>query len=169
MTDRATSPASSPSRRLRPGVLLLAAAFSAAALYAAGGHAPDWGRLARQPLEIQLHIAGALFALLIGTVLLVGIKGTAVHRGLGWAWVLAMTVTAISSLFIRQINGGALSLIHLLSGWTLIGLPMGVWAVRRGRIRAHARHMTGLFIGALIVAGAFAFVPGRLMWSLFFG
>ena len=29
--------------------------------------------------------------------------------------------------------------------------------------------MTSLFWGASIVAGAFTFLPGRLMWRLFFG
>jgi uncharacterized membrane protein len=29
--------------------------------------------------------------------------------------------------------------------------------------------MTWTFIGGLIIAGAFTFLPGRLMWELFFG
>ena len=29
--------------------------------------------------------------------------------------------------------------------------------------------MAGLFLGGLIVAGLLAFIPGRLMWRLFFG
>ena len=29
--------------------------------------------------------------------------------------------------------------------------------------------MTSLYWGASIVAGLFTFVPGRLMWQLFFG
>ena len=132
-------------------------------------HAPDWGLLARQPWVIQLHIAAATAALLLGTVQLVGIKGTGVHRLLGWSWVVAMFTVAVSSLFIRQINPGSFSWIHLLSGWTLIALPMALFAVRRGRIASHARGMTWTFIGGLIVAGAFTFLPGRLMWEVFFG
>jgi uncharacterized membrane protein len=34
---------------------------------------------------------------------------------------------------------------------------------------AHRHTMTGLFLFGRIVAGAFTFLPGRLMWRLFFG
>lgn len=130
--------------------------------------APDWALLIDQPPAILLHLSGALTALLIGGVQLVGTKGATTHRVLGWIWVVAMTVTAVSSLFIRQINGGAFSFIHILSGLTLIALPMAVHAARRHRVRDHRSHMIGLFAGALIVAGTLAFLPGRLMWAVFF-
>jgi uncharacterized membrane protein len=29
--------------------------------------------------------------------------------------------------------------------------------------------MTGLFVGGLLIAGVFAFLPGRLMWRVVFG
>ena len=92
-----------------------------------------------------------LLALLLGTVQLVGIKGTGVHRLIGWSWVVAMVTVAISSLFIRQINPGSFSLIHLLSGWTLIALPMALFAIRRGRVARHASGMTWTFVGRLII------------------
>ena len=166
------SPAASatfPARRL----LLLAAVAGGAgltlAIASSFAHAPDWALLARQPWVIQLHIAAALLALLLGTIQLVGIKGTGVHRLIGWTWVVAMVTVAISSLFIRQINPGSFSLIHLLSGWTLIALPMALFAIRRGRVARHASGMTWTFVGGLIVAGAFTFLPGRLLWEVFFG
>lgn len=132
-------------------------------------HWPDLALLARQPFQIQLHIAAALTALLLGTVQLIGVKGTTAHRIIGWTWVIAMAITAVSSLFIRQINPGSFSFIHLLSGWTIIALPMAVYAARKHRVLAHRRGMTGMFVGGLIVAGALTFLPGRLMWALFFG
>lgn len=166
------SPAASatfPARRL----LLLAAVAGGAGLALAiastFAHSPDWALLARQPWVIQLHIAAALTALLLGTVQLVGIKGTGIHRLIGWTWVIAMVTVAVSSLFIRQINPGAFSFIHLLSGWTLIALPMALFAIRRGRVASHASGMTWTFVGGLIVAGAFTFLPGRLLWKVFFG
>ncbi len=124
--------------------------------------------LAAPPI-IQLHIAGAVVALAIGTVLMVGIKGTKIHKVLGWTWVAAMALTAVSSLFIRQINHGAFSYIHLLSGWTIIALPMAIFAIRRGKVAIHRRAMTGLFVGGLIIAGLLTFLPGRLMWGVFLG
>ena len=132
-------------------------------------HAPQLWRIAQATLAIQIHLASVALALGIGIVLLAGVKGSTLHRTLGWTWVLAMAAAAVSSLFIRQINPGHFSFIHLLSGWTLIGLPMAVAFARRHKVRPHARAMTGLFTGGLILAGLFAFMPGRLMWRLFFG
>jgi uncharacterized membrane protein len=132
-------------------------------------HAPELWRIAAAGPVIELHLAGVAVALLIGLVLLAGVKGTLVHRVLGWTWVIAMVTAAVSSLFIRLINPGHLSFIHLISGWTILALPMGVAFARRHRVRLHARMMTGLFTGGLILAGLFAFMPGRLMWRLFFG
>ncbi|ALL14675.1 DUF2306 domain-containing protein [Caulobacter henricii] len=132
-------------------------------------HAPDLGLLAAAPLVIQLHVAGAVTAFVIGAVLLAGVKGTGLHKALGWTWVLAMTLTAVSSLFIRTINPGHFSLIHLLSGWTLIALPMAIFAIKRRKVRQHARAMTGMFVGGLLIAGLFTFLPGRLMWHVFLG
>tara|TARA_R110002051_G_scaffold115308_1_gene188378 strand:- start:1169 stop:1801 length:633 start_codon:yes stop_codon:yes gene_type:complete len=132
-------------------------------------HAPDMALLLAQPLTVQLHIAAALTALLIGLVLLAGTKGNTLHRTLGWIWVVAMMTTAVSSFFIRTINPGALSWIHLISGWTVIALPMAVHAARRHRVAAHRQGMTGLFVGGLLIAGALTFLPGRLMWRVVFG
>ncbi|WP_428153572.1 DUF2306 domain-containing protein [Brevundimonas sp.] len=135
-------------------------------------HAPDWRLLLTSPPAIQIHVAAALTALAIGVVLLIGVKGNRLHRTLGWTWVLAMATTAVSSFFIHRLNPGGpggFSLIHLLSGWTVIALPMAVHAARRHRIADHRRAMTGMFVGGLIVAGVFTFLPGRLMWAIFFG
>lgn len=132
-------------------------------------HAPELWRIAAAAPAIQIHLAGVTLALLIGVILLVGVKGTLAHRALGWTWVLAMTAAAVSSLFIRILGHGHFSFIHLLSGWTLIALPMGVAFARRHKVRMHARMMTGVFTGGLILAGLLAFMPGRLMWNLFLG
>lgn len=132
-------------------------------------HAPELWRIAAAGPVIQAHLAGVALALLIGIVLLIGVKGSLTHRVLGWTWVIAMMAAAVSSLFIRMINHGHFSFIHLLSGWTIIALPMGVAFARRHKVKMHARMMTGLFTGGLILAGLLAFTPGRLMWNLFLG
>ena len=80
-----------------------------------------------------------------------------------------MLTTAVSSLFIRVLNHGAFSLIHLLSGWVIIATPMAVWAARRHKVDFHRKMMAGLFTGGLVVAGALTFLPGRMMWNVFFG
>jgi uncharacterized membrane protein len=132
-------------------------------------HAPDFAKIAEAAPVIQLHLASALTALAIGVALMMRVKGTGLHKLLGWTWVLAMGSTAVSSLFIREINNGAFSFIHLLSGWTIVGLPGAVYAIKRGKVAIHRRAMTGMFVGGLLLAGLFAFIPGRLLWTVFLG
>ena len=132
-------------------------------------HAPQLWRLLQVSPAIQIHLAAVVLALGVGVTLLAGVKGDTRHRALGWGWVIAMMTAAVSSLFIRMINHGQFSYIHLLSGWTIIILPVAVMLARRHKARAHGRAMTGIFTGGLILAGLLAFMPGRLMWSLFFG
>jgi uncharacterized membrane protein len=132
-------------------------------------HAPNFGLLAVAPIQIQIHVAAVSTALAVGIALMLGLKGNTVHRTLGWIWVVAMATAAISSLFIHRSNPGGFSFLHLFAGWTLIALPMGVFAARKHNVRLHGRTMTGLFVGGLLIAGAFAFMPGRLMWQIAFG
>ena len=132
-------------------------------------HAPHFGLLAVAPIQIKIHVAAVSTALAVGIALMLGLKGNTVHRTLGWVWVAAMATAAISSLFIHRSNPSGFSFLHLFAGWTLIALPMGVFAARKHNVRLHSRTMTGLFVGGLLIAGAFAFMPGRLMWQIVFG
>lgn len=128
----------------------------------------DLSPLMRIPAVLQAHIGGAILSFVIGTVLLRGVKGNMLHRVLGYTWIAVMAVTAISSFWLTGLNGNSYSFIHLLSGWTIIVLPMGLAAARRRNIAAHRKEMTGIFMGGMLIAGLFAFLPGRLMWHLFF-
>jgi uncharacterized membrane protein len=117
---------------------------------------------------IQLHVLGAVTAFVIGVILLRGVKGTGLHRKLGYTWVAAMALAAVSSFFIIGLNGNHFSFIHGISAWTVITLPMAVAAARRRDIRSHAGGMRNMFVGGLLVAGLFTFLPGRMLWSIFF-
>lgn len=130
---------------------------------------PNWVLWAELSWVVQLHIIAALSALAIGTVILVRPKGRGLHRVLGWSWVAAMGTTAISSLFITGLNGDFYSFIHLISGWTIVALPMAVFAIRNRKVETHRRAMTGMFVGGILVAGALTFIPGRFMFEFFFG
>ncbi|MBL8549805.1 MAG: DUF2306 domain-containing protein [Hyphomonadaceae bacterium] len=132
-------------------------------------HWPDAALWAGEPLKVQVHVLAAATALAIGSAIMLKPKGTGFHRTLGWAWTVAMAATAISSLFITDLNDGALSVLHLFSGWTIVALPLGIAAIRRKGVRTHRGVMTGLFLGGLVLAGALTFLPGRLMWRLFLG
>jgi uncharacterized membrane protein len=132
-------------------------------------HAPNWALVAQQSVAIKLHLAGAVLAFGVGIVQFVGPKGTTAHRILGWAWVVFMGTVAISSIFIRSLNHGQFSFIHIFTVITLINLPLLIYFARRKNIIGHKQTATGLFIGALIITAIFAFMPGRLMWEVFFG
>ncbi|MCA8886105.1 MAG: DUF2306 domain-containing protein [Hyphomonadaceae bacterium] len=132
-------------------------------------HTPNWALWERASWIVKLHVASALAAFVIGSAILLQRKGSGLHKTLGWAWVFAMASTAISSLWITGLNGDSWSLVHLLSGWTIIALPMGVWAIRNRKVQIHRRAMTGMFVGGLLVAGALTFIPGRIMFETFFG
>ena len=123
-------------------------------------------------LAIVIHLSTVIPAVLLGPVVLLRKKGDATHRLLGRIWAVLMLVTAIASAFIRAPGGGILgtgySAIHAFTIWTLICVPLAVWLVRKGHVDAHRRMMGGLYIG-LLVAGAFSFIPGRIMGNLVFG
>lgn len=128
----------------------------------------DPTRLVESGVVVQVHLVGAVTAFLIGAILLRGVKGTGLHRTLGYTWVVAMAVTAISTFFMTGLNGNSYSFIHGLSAWTVIALPMAVAAARRRDFKSHRKNMTGMFVGGLVIAGLFSFLPGRTMWSIFF-
>lgn len=132
-------------------------------------HGLDVPLFLAQPTVLQIHILAAVTSVAVGAVILRARKGRTFHRTMGWIWATLMAATAGTSLFIVGLNGDVWSLIHLLSGWTLVSLPIAVGAARRHNVATHRRIMTGVFWGASIVAGGFAFLPGRLMWALFMG
>jgi uncharacterized membrane protein len=119
---------------------------------------------------IPLHAFAAMAAFVLGLVQLAAPKGTVPHRALGWVWVAMMASVALSSFWIHTIcQLGGFSVIHLLSVFVLVMLPLGVLRARRHQVQAHARTMKGLFLGALLIAGMFTFMPGRIMHSMVFG
>jgi uncharacterized membrane protein len=121
-------------------------------------------------LPIQIHATAAMAAFLLGVVQFSAPKGTLPHRTLGWIWVVLMATVAITAFFIHELRmWGPWSPIHLFSIFALIMLPLGVWHARHHRVLSHRRVMTGIFLGALVIAGLFTFVPGRLMHKALFG
>ena len=130
----------------------------------------DLAPLTNASLPIQLHAYAALGAFVLGAVQLAGVKGTTGHRALGYTWAALMLVVAISSFWVHEIRlWGPWSPIHLLSIFTLVMLPLGVWYARRHSVRGHRSTMIGLYVGALVIAGIFTFVPGRIMHKVLFG
>ncbi len=119
---------------------------------------------------IQLHAFAAMSAFVLGAIQLAAPKGTLPHRTVGALWVLLMLAVCISAFFIHEIRmWGAWSPIHLLAIFVLVMLPFAVWHAHRHRVAQHRRAMLSLFLGALLIAGLFTFLPGRIMHAVAFG
>ncbi|GGG89974.1 MAG TPA: hypothetical protein DF715_03880 [Oceanicaulis sp.] len=119
------------------------------------------------PWHVQLHAGAAIAAVLLGAVQLIAPKGTLPHRQLGYVWVALMLTVAITAIFIR--SGGSFSWIHIFVPLTLIGVASLILAARKGLVARHRGTVMGLYIGALMIPGAFSFLPGRLMHTVVTG
>jgi uncharacterized membrane protein len=127
------------------------------------------GPLLQASLQTQIHAFAAMAAFALGIVQFAAPKGTLPHRTLGWIWVVLMLVVCASSLFLHGLRmWGQWSPIHLLSIATPVGLVAAVWAARRHNVSTHRLAMIMIFGGALVVAGLFTLVPGRLMHDVVF-
>ena len=119
---------------------------------------------------IPLHAFAAMAAFALGVVQLAAPKGTLPHRTIGWIWVGLMATVAASSLWIHEIRlFGPWSPIHLLSIFAPIMLVLAVLHARRHNVSAHKKAMMSIFFGALVIAGLFTFLPGRIMHAVVFG
>lgn len=59
--------------------------------------------------------------------------------------------------------GGHFGFIHLFSLLVLYSVPAAYFHARQGNITKHRQKMVGLYIGGILIAGAFTFMPGRLL------
>ena len=100
---------------------------------------------------IQLHIASALLALLLGPIALYRTRRDSLHRWTGYLWVGAMFTVALSSFWIHHFGViGPFSPIHLLAVLTL-------WSLVDGMRHAFARparsaHVPCTFRARILVA-----------------
>jgi uncharacterized membrane protein len=125
--------------------------------------------LAASP-AVQFHAFAAMGAFALGAVQLAAPKGTLPHRIVGSVWVLLMAVVCISAFFIHELRiWGPWSPIHLLAISTLVMLPVAVWRAHTHAVAQHRRAMLALFVGALLIAGLFTFLPGRIMHAVLIG
>ena len=142
-----------------------AALLLAVALVATARGWSDWPAV---PAIIWLHLVTILLALVLTPVMLLRPRGDRRHRQLGYLWVAAMVSTAILSLFVRVIRPGHFSPIHILSAVVLVTVPKLAWSAYRHDVRSHRRSVKIIVTAALLTAGFFTLVPGRLMgdWLL---
>lgn len=125
---------------------------------------------------VQVHVATVLPAFVLGLWLMFASrKGSPAHRLAGRAYLVLMVVTAITAVFITSsfpfsVPVGPLrfSPIHLFVVLTLTGCWRAWTAVKRGDLVTHQKAVRGTFFGALVIAGAFTLLPGRIMHALLF-
>ncbi len=117
---------------------------------------------------ILFHFVAMIIALPLGMWLLLACKGTRAHRRAGSLWMALVLASAASSFGIQSVRGG-LSPIHLFAVWTLFSAPRAYLCIRRGDVAGHSRALQGLFAGAVLIAGAFTFGPGRILHTWAFG
>lgn len=127
------------------------------------------GEWAELPPVLWAHIGTIVVAVALTPVMLLRRRGDRLHRRIGWVWGAAMAITALSSFGVRGINGGTFSIIHILSAWTLIQVPVIIWSARTHNVARHRGAVRGMVTGALIIAGIFTFPFERLMGRWLFG
>ncbi len=130
----------------------------------------NWDVLLSATVPIPHHAIAAFAAVALGGMQFALPKGTLVHRMVGYAWIALMLFVAISGFFIHSLRiWGPFSPIHLLSILTIFTLGTALYYARAGKIKSHKRAMVMLFAQALIVTGAFTFLPGRIMFEVVAG
>lgn len=148
----------------KPGGMDYVLSAGCVAMLVAMGLAVWRGReqLAMVPGTYPIHFGTLAVALAITPVMLLRAKGDRLHRTFGYIWIAAMVITSIDVMFIRDINDGGFSLVHLLVPLTLYTCWRIVATARAGNHAAHRKHVHGIVIGALLVAGFFTFMFNRL-------
>lgn len=113
----------------------------------------------------------ALFAIVVGAIQFASKKGSALHKTLGYIWVIAMIVICLSSFGIKAVMPNGIFLgfspIHLLSIWVLFQLARGIYFARKHEIARHRKCMVYTYFGGLLIAGIFTLMPGRFLYKVF--
>lgn len=121
------------------------------------------------PALIQIHLATALGALVLGGVQVAGVRfGRTTHRVLGWMFVVLIAITTVAAFFIRRPDGG-FSLIHIFVPITILGVSVAMISILRGDVRQHRSGMRWFYFSGLCVAGGLAFLPERVLHVAMFG
>ena len=120
-----------------------------------------------------LHLATVIPAFGIGAFQLLRHKGTPTHKSLGKIYMILMFGTGLITLAMpAQVGPQFLNhfgFIHAFSFLALLSVSTAYFAARRGNIRAHRTAMISLYVGGILIAGAFAFAPGRMLHKWLFG
>ena len=137
---------------------------------------------------IQIHAFAGMGALVLGAIQILLPKGKVSHRKLGWVWFGLIMTMLLTAPVIHGVNLSALlspsvcyeptrsffwnvrcASIHLITVYLLLAVPFAPMLARQGYIKHHRRMMVGLWVGALLIAGAFTMDTHRIMHAVVFG
>ncbi len=125
---------------------------------------------------IYAHATLALLAVPLGFYIFLTKKGTKQHKMLGRIWVIFLIIVSLTAILIQTINPGQYSWIHLLIPFTLVSLIYSIWNIKKYKKTkierykySHMYSMIGIYVGALLIAGAFTLMPGRFFHHILFG
>jgi uncharacterized membrane protein len=102
------------------------------------------------------HVAAALAALMLGTIVVGAAKGTPFHRMIGAGYVAAMLVVNLSALAIYRLTGH-FEAFHALALLSLAVLGRGIAAAlirRPGWLSVHYQFMAWSYVGVLAATGS---------------
>jgi uncharacterized membrane protein len=115
-----------------------------------------------------LHLATVVPAFVIGAFQLLRRKGTPRHKLLGKIYMLLMLATGFITLAMpAEVGPRFLNHFGFITAFSRLAFYCYI-AARRGNIKAHAA-MISLYVGGILIAGAFAFSPGRMLHEWLFG
>lgn len=119
---------------------------------------------------IQIHVAAAVLAIVLGAWQFLARKGSFPHRIVGWVWVLLLASICISSFFIPgSLFIGPVSVFHVLSAYTLWALYMGARAARRHEVADHKSYMIWIYGLSVLLSAALAVgSSGGVLHQVFF-
>ena len=121
----------------------------------------------------DLHLYTIAPCLPLGIYLIVvSGKGGALHKKIGYVYMVLIFFSSIVSLFLKAYVGptflnhfGWIPLLSFLAIWTV---PSSLIAVKKGNIQRHKRSMKLLYWTGLLLAGLFILMPGRYLHEVLF-
>ena len=100
---------------------------------------------------ILFHAVSATIALLIGPIWLFSSFKKSIYLYVMHAWVVLMIIVSITSFWIRDINPGKLSYIHILSVVTLLSIVQYIYLHKKQKsLTSIAKALGGVYIGLFL-------------------
>lgn len=118
--------------------------------------------------NVALHAAAASFAFVLTPFVLWRQRRDRLHKTLGYIWVVAMALTALSSFTISAVGGiGRFSFLHGLAILALWSLYSAIRMAMKGNIKGHQAALRNLATFGLGLPMVLNFLPGRTLSRAF--